>query len=179
MKRTGWISTYSGNKFHIFNPKLNDIDVNDIAHCLSMLCRFNGHCQKFYSVANHSVLVSQIIDPQYALEGLMHDATEAFIGDMVRPLKVWMQDFMDVEHKIERAIDRRFKLNSSKVCKRAIKVADNIALITEARDLVNQENCLWEFGKDITPIKQKIVPWSQSKSEKKFLERFYQLTCEN
>jgi hypothetical protein len=85
-----WISTYTG-QFHPFAPQADEVRIVDIAHSLSMLCRFNGHCRRFYSVAEHSYWVADRLLHEFgsdvALVGLLHDAAEAYLGDIVRPLK--------------------------------------------------------------------------------------------
>lgn len=79
--------TYTGKVFDFDSPSDGPVCLEDIAHALGMLCRFNGHIRRFYSVAQHSVLVSKLVDPRYALLALFHDAAEAYVGDMVSPLK--------------------------------------------------------------------------------------------
>lgn len=81
-----WIQTYNGNQVWPLEA-VGDVCLTDIAHSLSQICRFNGHTRVFYSVAQHSVLASQLIAPQHAAWGLMHDAAEAYIGDLTRPIK--------------------------------------------------------------------------------------------
>jgi uncharacterized protein len=86
--RTGdWIQTYTGKQFWPLSPLPEDIVIEDIAHALSMQCRFGGHVRTFYSVAQHSVHVSLLVEPQYALWGLLHDAAEAYLVDLPRPIK--------------------------------------------------------------------------------------------
>jgi len=82
-----WILTYTGKRFDTLNPKPEDICIEDIAHALSMICRFGGHCRQFYSVAQHCLLVSCNLPVEAELWGLMHDAAEAYVGDVVTPIK--------------------------------------------------------------------------------------------
>src|SRR5438128_12538670 len=84
--RGDWMQTYTGRAFYPLDPRLDDICIEDIAHALSMLCRYGGQCQEFYSVAEHSVLMSYAVNPQHALWALLHDATESYMGDLIRPL---------------------------------------------------------------------------------------------
>lgn len=82
-----WIQTYTGVAYFPADPRVEDVRLADIAHALSQTCRFSGNCDRFYSVAEHSVYVSQCVPPEHALDALMHDAEEAYIGDMTRPVK--------------------------------------------------------------------------------------------
>jgi len=106
-----WIQTISGKKFPLEEPDPSRIDIEDIAHALSLLCRFNGHCTKFHSVAEHSVHVSHEIAQDLALVGLLHDAAEAYLGDMPSPLKKKLSQFSEFEHKMEVAIAERFGID--------------------------------------------------------------------
>lgn len=98
--RGRFITTYSGEKFYIEEVNLEDIPVYDIAHALSMNCRFNGHIEEFYSVAEHSVVVSKLVPNRYKLAALMHDIGEAFVPDIPRPFKSLIQGFDEYEEQI-------------------------------------------------------------------------------
>lgn len=108
----GTIITLSGRRVDPFNMKSDDIYIYDIAHSLSMQCRYNGHISRFYSVAEHSVLVSQYLPEEYKLWGLLHDATEAYIGDMVSPVKQRLDSFNRLEQDIHRVVAEYFNLPS-------------------------------------------------------------------
>lgn len=169
------------------DPTVSLIDVEDIAHALSNLCRFAGHTVDFYSVGQHSVLVSELMAKQgltlrQQLQGLLHDATEAYIVDIPRPLKV--QDFMagyrNVEDRLEGAIAERFGLDC--LVTPEVKLADMIVLSAEARDLMGNPQD-WEMfsGPEIkkhqsqhAPIRG--VPPRVAKME--FLHRFHRLVEE-
>lgn len=89
---SGVIETFTGESFNVYMPSVEMVHLDDIAQSLSLICRYNGHIPSFYSVAEHSVRVSMwLYFHLYPLEdqlaGLMHDAAEAYVGDMVRPLK--------------------------------------------------------------------------------------------
>lgn len=108
--RGPWIQTYTGRAFPLFDATPEDINPTDIAHSLGMQCRYNGHVHTFYSVAEHCVLMSHAVSPENALWALLHDATEAYVGDMVAPLKRTMPDFKAAEDRIMAAICERYGL---------------------------------------------------------------------
>ena len=122
----GFIETYTGRTFYLEDPKFS---IFDIAAALENTCRFGGHIHRFYSVAAHSVLVARIMefeglgDP---LEGLLHDAPEAYIGDMPTPFKQYFPDFMKMDHALDQAMRKQFKLPEEKTP--GCCTADTIAL---------------------------------------------------
>jgi hypothetical protein len=151
-KKDNWITTFTGKKFHLFDPQLDEICIEDIAHALSLICRFGGHLPEHYSVAQHSILVSQLVSKDLILEGLLHDAEEAYIGDMVRPLKLEMPEFNVVTRNIQSKISQKFSLfymppellNWSGL---NIKEADNKALFLEKRELfLNAKEQVWDLA---------------------------------
>jgi len=81
-----WITTYTGKRFHYLDPQPEEIDIVDIAHALSLTCRFGGHCKEFYSVAEHSIRVAEIVPKEFQLLALLHDAGEAYTGDVQSPI---------------------------------------------------------------------------------------------
>lgn len=111
------IVTISGRRVDVLNPDPGQIDIGDIAHGLSMICRYTGHVHKFYSVAEHSVLVSELVrhfggQRDLQLSALLHDATEAYVTDLARPLKHLeeLREYREIENYVARAIKTRFKL---------------------------------------------------------------------
>src|SRR3990167_7144636 len=107
-----WIQTYTGKRFNLLDPDIDSIDIEDIAHALSMQCRYTGHTLVFYSVAEHSVHVSRITDSSDSLWGLLHDASEAYLGDVASPLKHsgLMQGYIALEERVQAAICQKFGL---------------------------------------------------------------------
>ena len=138
------IRTYTGKNFNLKDPDPNQVDIEDIAHALSNLCRFTGHTKFFYSVAQHSLLVSKMLlrdgySHEVALYGLLHDATEAYIGDIASPLKNLIPVYKKIERRIEKTIAKKFNLNW-RVARAIIKEYDLMALNTERRDLMGNPN---------------------------------------
>ncbi len=169
-----WIQTYSGRRFSPVNPDPKSIVLQDIAHSLSMQCRFSGHSKKFYSVAQHSVLVSYICDSADALWGLLHDASEAYCVDIPRPLKQsgLLQGYIDIENAVQQAVCHRFNL--SPIEPSSVKIADKQLLATEARDLMTPHHCDWHNL--IEPLPFLIEPWGQQQAENLFIKRFFEIT---
>lgn len=122
------IDTFTGKRLVPFDPDINEIELEDIAHALSNICRFGGHCSKFYSVAEHSVHVSKLVETEFALDALMHDATEAYIGDLVRPIKHLdeMAVFRKAEDTIYNVICKKFNLTNP--VPPQVKTADKLLL---------------------------------------------------
>lgn len=135
-----WIQTRTGRKFYPLKPKHEDINIEDIAWSLSNICRYNGHC-KFYSVAEHSIYASQYLPSKYALEGLMHDAAEAYIGDITTPIKQLLPDVKKIEHGILKCIAEKFKFEYP--FHKAIKKVDLGLLATEASQIMNPQVETW------------------------------------
>lgn len=168
------ILTCSGNCFSFSTPDTYHFEIEAIAHALSHLCRFTGHTAAFYSVAQHSVLVSSLLPPNLRLAGLLHDAAEAFTGDMTRPLKARFPAFRRMEKKIESAIYRQYGVPFP--LPGEVKKADMALLATELRDLMPQKDFRQYCAKDIHPMKETIQPWEPATAKKQFLASFSKLT---
>jgi 5'-deoxynucleotidase YfbR-like HD superfamily hydrolase len=143
MNRKGdWISTYSATKFYAFDPRVEEIHIEDIAHALSLICRYSGHCKFFYSVAQHSIGVQQILkefgyDAQIQLYGLLHDASEAYICDIPKDIKRNMPEYKKIEKNIQNMIWKSFNLpEPSDEIHSLVKQADNMMLRCEAKTLM-------------------------------------------
>lgn len=124
------IRTHSGKLVDLTQILPSDILIGDIAHALANICRYGGHPEKFYSVAQHSLRVARKCPDEFALEGLLHDAAEAYIGDLVKPLKILLgEPVAKLEREIEQAIAIEFNLTFPwPAC---VKVADDELLRIE------------------------------------------------
>lgn len=165
--------TRSGMAFFPLGAKEEEILVEDIAHGLSMQCRYNGHTVKFYSVAQHCWLASQYAPAGLEFEALMHDAAEAYIGDIISPLKVALPDYARIEKELDATIRRRFGLPVKHSPE--IKEIDTRLAITERRDLLPECPDV-DWGRVPDPYPEVIIPWGWESAKERFLARFYALT---
>ena len=172
-----WITSHSGRHVDLCDPRPDQICIEDIAHGLSMLCRFTGHVSTFYSVAQHSVLVARACPPHLRLQGLLHDAQEAYIGDWSTPLKASLSvcalaDFRRMEARMIAAIGEALGIDLHHHPE--VKYADRMALRSEAESLLSEPIHGWfDLPESTMP---KIVPWSPAKAREIFLTTFRYLT---
>ena len=172
-RKDDWMRTYTGKKFWPFDPRPEDIDIYDIAHSLSLQCRFNGHCKVFYSVAQHSVLVSEIVKHKQAFPALLHDAPESYLGDIIQPLKKNLKEIHSIEKRLLEIILEHFGIEDYN--QDEIHKADKILLVTEMRDFMTSPPEIWEESKLYQPLSKKIIPLSCKKAERLFLKRYAEL----
>ena len=159
-----WILTYTGKQFWPTSPRPEDIDIEDIYHALSLTCRFAGHCHEFYSVAQHSVLVAQHVPHDDFMWAMLHDASEAYLADVARPVKKSpeMEGYRLIESRLMRCIAERFDLPWPMPC--SVKVADLRALATERRDLMPRSSQKWPCLEGLSPFSERIEPLTPSES---------------
>lgn len=171
---------FGGSYFDFADPENSQFTIYDIAHSLSQTCRFGGQCPKFYSVAQHCCLVSRLV-PEYAqLDGLLHDAAEAFLGDVVKPLKNLLPDFLRIEKRVEQVVAQKFNLNYPWSIE--VKEADELLLKWELRDLFGLSDSFYEMPYwklsavqhkgYMQSLNKKIIPWTPKKSAETFLYLF-------
>lgn len=166
------IETYTGLYFDYRNPQLESIHIEDVAHGLSNMCRFAGHCHQYYSVAQHSLEVSLRVPREHALAALLHDASEAYMLDIPRPLKQlpFFEPYRDLEGKVMSLIAEKFGFTFP--LHPSIKEADERMLCTEKRDLMGPDD--WVFGVD--PYSFTITAMLPADAKYYFLMRFMELT---
>jgi hypothetical protein len=159
-------------------PDPTKIHIDDIAHALSLACRFLGHTDCFYSVSQHSVLVSELVPLPDALWGLLHDAAEAYLCDLPAPIKrapgMWF--YRSAEALLGRAGARRFGLPPE--MPESVKLVDRAVLATEFRDVTTAGETAWIVAEcGCEPLENiHILPWPPAGAEDRFLRRFWELT---
>lgn len=175
-QRSGdWILTATGRQFWPLDPAPEDVCIEDIAHSLALQCRFTGHCLEYYSVAEHCARVSRIVPPEDALWALLHDASEAYLTDLARPLKRHSglgREYQWIEMQLMDVICERFGLPCEEPP--SVKRADDVLLMTEKRDLM--AHCAQKWVETAEPLPDVIIPWSWDGAKSEFLLRFYELT---
>lgn len=163
-----WVVTLSGSRFSILKPDPDAVKIEDIACALARQARFNGHTRFFYSVGQHSCLGAQVSPTKdVALQMLFHDATEAYVGDLVSPVKALLPDFEIIESRIHWAIAQKFGLEYP--MPKIIKQIDRRLLATEIRDLITKDLKSWNIKED-EPFDFPIIPWPPEVTEARFLE---------
>lgn len=166
----------SGAIFDISDPDPELVSMKDIAHHLSMICRFTGGTSRFYSVAQHSVLVSKLVPPRFALWGLLHDAAEAYIGDNCTPKKNRIPAIKAVERPIMVAICRKFGLSVDQP--RCVHVADSTLLAVEARTFLPPHpwhNQVADADYDEVDKHPRIKALEPKAAKRLFLDRYSQI----
>jgi 5'-deoxynucleotidase YfbR-like HD superfamily hydrolase len=176
--KKAYIATFTGKQFFLLEPRLEDIDIIDIAHALALQCRWTGHPKFHYSVAQHSYYCSFLGPENEAFDRLMHDAPEAYIGDLNRPLKHYTEAgvaYRRQEAIIQKAIAERF--GYSVVEPPSVKIADNSMLFAEKKQIMG-----YTFEEPQEEIRQYdvhngivIESWTPGQAKQMFLSRFEEL----
>lgn len=177
-RRGDWIQTFGGHRFWPLDPHVDEVYIEDIAHSLSMQCRFGGHTAVFYSVAQHSVLVSDLCSPTLKLHGLLHDAAEAYFIDMPRPIKRHpsvRRVIQPIEERLTRIIGKAFGIDQEGFYHPKVKEADLILLATEARDFMHVTPNGGEAWGIEDPMPKSIHAWTPAQARAAFLKTFNEL----
>lgn len=168
-----WIETYTGRKFWPLAPRAEDVCIEDIAHALSQKCRFTGHTRTFYSVAQHSVIVSWHCSDENALWGLLHDAAEAYLPDVARPIKPYLDGFREIEDRVLQAVAERFGLPWPMPFE--IAEVDLRVLAAERRDVMGPSGHEWELLCGVEPADECIWEWLPHEAEATFIHAFKEI----
>lgn len=168
------ILTSGGVYFNYAAPDPTTVSIRDIAHHLSNVCRFAGATREFYSVAQHLYLTSYLVPKEHALAALLHDAHEAYVGDMPTPLKQLIPQYKELELFVETTVLARFGL--SLPLHPCVKEADLRMLATEQRDLLPPHDDEWAIIRGVEPCRDPINPWPPRSAEMCFLHRFQEIT---
>ena len=169
------MQTFSGVEFYPLDPRPEDIDIEDIAHSLSLQCRYNGHCTRFYSVAEHCVHVSYLVPEYLALDALMHDAAEAYLGDVPAPIKPFLTNYQELEQQLERVIAKRFSLRNP--IPEEVRHADRWILTAERDQVMSKPPRDWNLPFEKSASSKVIIfGWEPIYAQKRFLQRFDELT---
>lgn len=170
--RGDWMQTHTGRRFYPLTPRPAEVDPEDVAHALSLLCRYGGHVERFYSVAEHCVLMSEAVAPENALAALLHDATEAYVVDVPRPLKRQLPGYRAIEEGVWTAIAYRFRVDLT--LPDDVKEADNRILLTERAALMPRAE-RWAVDDECDPLPVVITGWSPVEAEQRYIARLAEL----
>lgn len=170
-----YIETVAGIQFHFLNPSPDEININDIANSLSKQCRYTGHVKQFYSVTEHCCLlfdfawVNKNRSIQELRTMLMHDASEAYLTDLARPIKYYMPEYKTLEAKIEKVISEKFDLIYPYPS--WIKELDTRILLDERKQAMNPSNNVWAVD-SLEPLGVTLNFWDPEKACKEYLKRY-------
>lgn len=180
-----WIETFTGKRVNPMHLDEELIDINDIAHSLALQCRFVGHCLTFYSIAEHSILVADTVTKirlsyvgtkeganKTLLAALLHDAAEAYLGDIARPIKHHnaFKQVVEIEKRILGKV--MLKYNCTGADWQLIKKADDIMLATEAKYLMADSGKGWYLPEPSLPGGMRSLQIGEADLEAAFLEKF-------
>jgi hypothetical protein len=172
------MQTFTGQAFYPLDPRAEDIDPRDIAHALAMTCRYGGHVTRFYSVAEHCVLMSHAVPAEHALWALLHDAGEAYLSDVIRPIKrsAMMAEYRHAEGRLMFVIGERFGLPTMEPPSE-VGEADLRILLDERAALLSPPPQPWaDYLEQMEPLGVRIEGRSPVDAERIYLERFNDLT---
>jgi len=165
--------TRTGRKFNVFEPDINVINIEDIAHALSMLTRFNGHLINYYSIAEHCYHISYLVPERYQLAALLHDAAEAYLSDLPSPIKAMFPEYKLIEHDVLSTIFKHYQVRD---WSDDIWMWDKALAMKEAKDGGLDNTQFNEDYQHLPIVHSKLWFWDQHIAKRVFLERFSELT---
>jgi hypothetical protein len=169
--RGNWLQTCSGIRFFPLDPRPEEIKINDIAGALSKMCRFGGHSKRFYSVAEHCVLMSRAATTPFKRAALLHDASEAYLVDIPRPVKPMLANYSLIEDKIMQTI--AFKFGFVWPLQKEVKILDSAILADEQAQVMVPIDHAWDNMQE--PLGISLEFWSPDKAEAEFLSQYIRL----
>lgn len=173
LARGGFMTTASGGAIYPLSPDPKDVSVYDIAYALGNVCRFGGHVRKFYSVAQHCVMVAANVPRELRYAALLHDAAEAYVGDLVRPAKAGASSYRAIETRLMIVICDALRCDARELEHAEIREADVRALMTERRDLIHNPNgWTWDGVEDVLPYADPIVPLAPADASRAWAAAF-------
>lgn len=171
------IYTAKGLEIDLENPSPEVIDIEDIATGLANLCRFGGQVNRFYSVAEHCCYMSQLMDRLHGIYGLMHDAHEAYLGDVISPLKQLINPHYKIlTQRFDKAIYTRFELKPTPEIKKFVNQYDRVLFIEERRYL--QQGHKGKLFMEMESMSRQPIGWPPEVARKTFLELYNSFTGE-
>lgn len=169
-RRGDWMQTATGRAFYPLDPRPDEIHIEDIAAALSKLCRYGGHTKKFYSVAEHCVLMAHAAPDGLHLAALLHDASEAYLSDVIRPIKAHLDNYKAIESELERAIARRYCIAWPMPAE--VKAMDEAIIADERDQVMLPAPQAWAQWKPVPPLGVTLRFWSPEKAHYEFLAAF-------
>lgn len=171
MTRGDWIQTATGRQFWPMDPQPSDICIDDVAHALSMLCRFGGHCRRFYSVAEHCVLMTRAAPQEFKRWALLHDASEAYLTDVPRPTKPFLVGYDGIERRVMWAVAVRFNLHLG--LPDQVKALDRAILTDEKQQ--NMAPAPAARSTDVEPLGVHLQFWTPRRARLEFMREYRSL----
>ena len=173
------IRTRSGRYLDLLDPQTHQIDFGDIAGGLSKICRFGGQIRAFYSVAEHCVHCAEQaaadgLSLNHQRDALMHDASEAYIFDCVKPLKMLLPRYAEIEDRLMRQIEIKFFLSFQTTLKEVTEI-DHAMLIAERKQFFTRDDVEWTGEKTVRAISPVLVGWFPSDAEQRFTHKAREL----
>lgn len=169
-----WIQTFTGRAVHLLDPSPADVAIEDIAHSLSHICRYTGHVEMFYSVGEHSLWASFLAPPQHRLAALLHDATEAYVNDLSKPLKNLLPQYEEIERLHWIAVANKFELSHELPAE--VKRIDKELLMAEHHVLMKKAPAPWGYANVVPTPGFKPLCMAPIVCEIAFLQRYLELT---